>query len=298
MPEEDEVTLAAFIKKRWEDGLSRSTLCSTIPAAVYDKFKFSDHRPSKGSLVKEVKEAVSKMTQAPKGMQPIPVGLLSRMLQLLIRKGTPGAFRDGCILVFCFFGLLRESEAMQLLSEDVKLVQIGTTQVVGILVRSSKTDQEGEGATVRLAGDGTSIGCPVTWFKALKDVRQPSEAFFFHKLEGRPLAITTPYHVVKRVLKELGVDSSGFGSHSLRKGGATAAVQGGISVTGLKPHGRWKSDAVFTYIVLPKEELIKASAAILAECGKAQKENTAARAPEQEASLARRPVTASYRRPR
>ena len=126
MPEEDEVTLAAFIKKRWEDGLSRSTLCSTIPAAVYDKFKFSDHRTSKGSLVKEVKEAVSKMTQAPKGMQPIPVGLLSRMLLLLIRKGTPGAFRDGCILVFCFFGLLRESEAMQLLSEDVKLVQIGT----------------------------------------------------------------------------------------------------------------------------------------------------------------------------
>ena len=296
MPEEDEVTLAAFIKKRWEDGLSRSTLCSTIPAAVYDKFKFSSHRPSEGSLVKEVKEAVSKMTQPPEGMQPLPVDILSKMLQLLVRKGAPGAIRDGCILVVCFFGLLRESEAMQLRSEDVRLAQVGSTQVVEILVRGSKTDQRGEGATVRLAGDGTSIGCPVTWVKAFKEVRRPAEVFFFHKLEGGPLAVTTPYHIVKRVLKELGVDATSFGSHSLRKGGATAAVQGGVPVTGLKPHGRWKSDAVFTYIVLPKEELIKASAAILAECGKAQKVNAAAQVANPRAKTTGRPVAGGYKR--
>ena len=69
-------------------------------------------------------------------------------------------------------------------------------------------------------------------------------------------------------------------------------------MTGLKPHGRWNSDAVFTYIVLPKEALIKASVAILAECGKAQKVNAAAQVASPRAVTTGRPVAGGYKRRR
>jgi hypothetical protein len=38
------------------------------------------------------------------------------------------------------------------------------------------------------------------------------------------------------------------GSHSLRKGGCSAAAGAGIETTLLKRHGNWRSDAIFLYI--------------------------------------------------
>ena len=43
-------------------------------------------------------------------------------------------------------------------------------------------------------------------------------------------------------LDQLGYDRSQFGLHSLRAGGATAAVSAGVSDRLFKRHGRWKSE--------------------------------------------------------
>jgi hypothetical protein len=56
---------------------------------------------------------------------------------------------------------------------------------------------------------------------------------------------------------------SRYGSHSLRKGGATAAAATRVRMHLLKRHGRWRSDAVFIYIVDPLVARLEVSRAIL-----------------------------------
>ena len=41
----------------------------------------------------------------------------------------------------------------------------------------------------------------------------------------------------------IGVDTSGIGLHSLRIGGASAALNSGVADHVIKNHGRWKSDS-------------------------------------------------------
>ena len=43
---------------------------------------------------------------------------------------------------------------------------------------------------------------------------------------------------------------TGFSGHSIRKGAAVTAAENGISRDNIKLLGRWKSDAVDTYIVV------------------------------------------------
>ena len=81
-------------------------------------------------------------------------------------------------------------------------------------------------------------------------------------MEG--LSSNTPCHIVKACLAELGIDSSGYGSHSCRRGGATVAVAANVDLHLVKRHGNWKSDAVYLYIVDSAEAQMSVSEAILA----------------------------------
>lgn len=74
---------------------------------------------------------------------------------------------------------------------------------------------------------------PLTLKKSLKK----------YVLRGGKLSYTTCRDLFKAALSSIGLDSSYFGLHSLRAGGASAAAAIGISDRLFKKHGRWKSDS-------------------------------------------------------
>ena len=82
-------------------------------------------------------------------------------------------------------------------------------------------------------------------------------------MEG--LSDNTPCHIVKNRLTEIGIDSSDYGSHSCRRGGATAAVAANVDIHLVKRHGNWKSDAVYLYVVDSVKARLSVSGDILAE---------------------------------
>ena len=43
-------------------------------------------------------------------------------------------------------------------------------------------------------------------------------------------------------VEEIGLDRKAFGTHSLRRGGATSAARAGVDDRLFKKHGRWKSE--------------------------------------------------------
>ena len=68
---------------------------------------------------------------------------------------------------------------------------------------------------------------------------------------------------MRKWLRRIGVNPTGYGSHSMRRGGATAAVKAKVQMHVVKRHGRWASDAVYPYVVDSDEGKLSFTQAIL-----------------------------------
>ena len=190
------------------------------------------------------------------------------MLALMARKAplNEKGVRDVFLFILMFLGFLREEEATDL---GIKDVWVGKLQgieedVLFVCVAKSKTDPGRNGATMVLIACPGSPICPVMWFRLYCTV-QRSKTHVFHTadLAAEKLAKTTPNHLLKKALMAIGVDPKPYGSHSLRRGGATAAAALQVRMHVLKRHGRWASDAVYLYIQDPSEARVAVSRAIL-----------------------------------
>jgi hypothetical protein len=266
-PSADPAVVARFLRYALEDRkLSRGTINNTITSAVADIFRFSKEAPTRDPLVLATKKVVVSKTKAPEGKQPLPRAILESM----IAAATPCEkdIRDILMFIMMFGGLLRESEAAGLLVEEVWLDEDDMQgEVLYIFINKSKRDQERRGDTVVLAACPGSPVCPVMWFKLYARVAR-SKVFFFHSTfaQAGRLSNKTPNGLLKQWLKVVGVSdvqAALFGSHSLRKGGATAASAARVRMHLLKRHGRWKSDAVFIYIFDPLVARLEVSRAVL-----------------------------------
>ena len=101
----------------------------------------------------------------------------------------------------------------------------------------------------------------------LRAAIHPEAKFFFYssKAPYGQMATSSPNFIMKRWLTKIGIDPVGYGSHSGRKGGASAAASRHIEKRVLQRHVNWRSDAVNLYIEDDVEELLTCSKAIL-EC--------------------------------
>ena len=248
-----------------ERALSRSTLTDVIPAAVEDLFRFEETSPGRGDpvMLRGMKKAIRTRTKCSVPRKPV----IREQLEMMARQAGNSlrAVRDILILILMFVGCLRESEAVRLMEEDVYLREENGTEVLYVLVRKSKTDQYGENAMILISSCKGSPICPAMWYKRHKALRRES-TYLFHKVPKgslEPLAVGTPYELIKSQLRSIGVEPKGYGSHSLRRGGATAAAAKKVRMHILKRHGRWRSDAVYLYIVDAPEEQLGVSQAIL-----------------------------------
>ena len=70
---------------------------------------------------------------------------------------------------------------------------------------------------------------------------------------------------LRRVLQEVGVDSSKYSGHSFRIGAATTAAKLGVSNSLIKILGRWRSSAFMCYIRTSWEQLSQVSSLLFGD---------------------------------
>lgn len=154
-------------------------------------------------------------------------------------------------LVIMFRTLLRVSHVTDsphtLLRNDLHLHKWGMV----LLIHSSKTMKKGEEAiSIPVVNSITQLLCPVYWTRYILK-RFPCERADRPLLSSNKLPKFT-YSMFMRVfsllLKEANIVGK-FGSHSLRRGGATFMSNKGLAVQEIKTKGLWKSDVVQKYIV-------------------------------------------------
>lgn len=128
---------------------------------------------------------------------------------------------------------------------DVSLAPSGSS--FNLIIRSSKTDQYGHGARLKVSCTGASI-CPVTSMSQFLSQRPPVKGPLFCHLNGYPLTRYQFTCILKKCLRKLQLDYESYTSHSFRIGAATTAAMAGCSTDTIKQAGRWRSDAYRVYI--------------------------------------------------
>lgn len=75
---------------------------------------------------------------------------------------------------------------------------------------------------------------------------------FFVFRDGSPVKPYQLSGVLRKAIKNLGVNPSDFGTHSLRIGFATQLDHRHVSLSEIRRRGRWKSNIIYRYIRMIK----------------------------------------------
>ena len=226
---------------------------------------FSD--PTIHPLVKKTLRGIARAHGRPAEKAPVlSVEQLMDLSVRLIAKSDLAALRDNALLQIGFFGAFRRSELVAIQWQHVTFVPEG----VKILIPRSKTDPEGEGQICAIPYGQLPL-CPVMALKQWQDRSGFTQGFVFRSLRhGRcdpqkELAPKTVSDILKhRAIQCQWPNSKCYSGHSLRRGFATAASQGGASLGAIMRQGRWHHEAtVHGYIEEGKQFEANAAATVL-----------------------------------
>lgn len=203
------------------------------------------------------------------------------------------AARDRALLLTGFWGALRRSNLSGLNWAD--LLDHGEDGIE-VVLRKSKTDQEGVGASVwaPLSEDGSGVPCPATALRqwraqlitALGRSPLPNEPVFASLSGGGTLRLNSqgrlarlPGESINEVVQRLTVASgiagepkrgerNPYGAHSLRAGFVTEAAMTGMSIPDIMGVTKHKSpQIVMEYVRLSRESKQNASRRLLGRLG-------------------------------
>jgi len=166
-----------------------------------------------------------------KGKKPLLINNLKELIKAIDEqdKKEIKKLRDRTIILIGFSGGFRRNEIVSLDFDDLDFVPEG----LKINLRSSKTDQFGEGFTKALPYFDNSKFCPVVSLKKWIEISKISTGPLFRKfvkgskLSDKRLTDQTVSLLIKEYLQLTGIDSKNYSGHSLRSGFATSAAESG-----------------------------------------------------------------------
>jgi site-specific recombinase XerD len=206
--------------------------------------------PTRHSLVRETWRGIRRtFGTASQGKTPLRSADIRTLVSRLDVSTTIGV-RDRALLVVGFAGAFRRSEVVALDVDDVT----ESTNGLVVVIRRSKTDQEGEGASIGLPFGSDPATCPVRTLRAWLDRAEIDTGPIFRVITrhgdiGARMSGRAAAERVKVACGRAGLDPSRYGGHSLRAGLITSAIEGGATEHRTMLHSRHKSVHVFrTYV--------------------------------------------------
>jgi len=139
--------------------------------------------------------------------------------------------RDQALILLGFAGAFRRSELVSLDVEDCVFGKDGLT----VMLRRSKTDQDGQGRKIGIPYGSNPETCPVrvvqTWLERAGATSGPLfRSINRHgRVQARRLSPGEVARIVKKLAERAGLDAAKFAGHSLRAGHATSAAIAGAS---------------------------------------------------------------------
>ena len=236
--------IAAFCAARAQTGDKVSTITRRL-AAIAKAFRTSRlPSPTTHDAVRETMAGIRRELGVARRQKSALVTDAMHAVLSVTEENLRGA-RDRAVLSLGFVGALRRSEIAALDLGDVSFHAEGAT----VIVRRSKTDQEGAGSERDITATGSTT-CPVAALRAWIAAAGIVEGPLFRELDNtgtrlRPgrMSDRAVARAVQRLARAAGLEGD-FGGHSLRAGFATSGTLGGVPRAALKRQGNWKSDSI------------------------------------------------------
>jgi site-specific recombinase XerD len=221
-------TVAAYLAARADEGRKVLTIELEL-TAIGQAHKMAGHEsPRTNPIVVATRKGIRRrLGMNPAQKEALTLGNLRRMLDAL--PNDVRGVRDRAILLLGFAGAFRRSELASLDVADLAFSPDG----LRVLLRRSKTDQEGAGRTVGIPSSSDPVMCPVravrTWLDGAGLTKGPLLRVVngHARVGGGRLGERVVASVVKRAAMAAGLDATNLAGHSLRAGYATAAAQAG-----------------------------------------------------------------------
>ena len=238
----DDDAVAAFLKADAERGLAPASL-SILNAAIGAGASSAGVKDPRGPVTRRTLRKL-KRKHAARGRGQVE-GLRREAAvaaaRLAAEEGTALGLRDAALLRLGSDGLLRISELVAVQVEDLDPREDGS----GILaLPRSKTDQEGEGATLYVCRE--TVAAVSAWLRVSGITAGPLLRRVLRDGVGSsPLSGSAVRAIIQRRARTAGATGRVSG-HSLRVGSAQSLVAAGASTAELMQAGRWTDAATAT----------------------------------------------------
>jgi site-specific recombinase XerD len=233
-------TMAAYLAHGVREGAKASTLSRRVAAIRYAHKLASLPTPTDAEAVKATLRGIRRSIGAAKAKKAPAV---ADKVKAMVRTcpDTITGRRDRALLLLGFAGAFRRSELVAL---DVEHIE-ETAEGLRVLIASSKTDQEGEGATIAIARG--SDACPAKALRAWLEAAGIETGPIFRPINkagdvrGQRLTDRSVANLIKAYAARAGLDEKLFAGHSLRAGSLTSAACKGASIFKMMDVSRHKS---------------------------------------------------------
>ncbi|MDA8665871.1 site-specific integrase [Litoricolaceae bacterium] len=220
------------------------TLCSasiqrTVAAigTIYHYAELND--PTKHPKVKLTLRKLNRTKgNLQKQARPLTQGLLSKLLEHCDLNTVRG-LRDAVLLNLGYETMRRRSELVNFRFDDLRISASGEN---GILLRHSKTDQNGHGRVIPISHKLTDQ--LDKWQLRVQDSGYILRNINRAEAIGEKLSGESINRILKRLEKEAGSQDSKLSGHSFRVGRTIELVGSGCSTAQIALLGGWKSEKI------------------------------------------------------
>ena len=241
-------TVASYLVCRADEGLKAGTIQRRVSAIAANHTAAGFENPALKAAVRLTLAGIRRTIGThQQGKTPILTADIAAMLSYI--PGTLLGKRNRALILLGFAGALRRSELVGIDVDDVTFTEEGAR----LMIRKSKTDQEGNGQTIGIAF-GNAL-CPVRALRDWLTAAAITSGPVFRSVnrhggvqDGR-LTDQVVASVVKAAAKTAGLDPANFAGHSLRAGLVTQAAINGVQERAIMKQTRHKSsDMLRRYI--------------------------------------------------
>ena len=244
-------TVALFLAAQAKLGRAPSTLGRRLAAIRLMHVGAKVAPPHDALEVAEVMRGIRRTWMRPKTQKAPALEEDVKKMSAAVDADTLRGLRDRAVLLLGFAGALRRSEVVELDVEDLTEQREG----INIRIKSSKTDQEGDGEMVAIPRVPNSPYCPV---RALHEWLQAAAittgAVFRRLYRGDTvgtsrLTAQSVALIIKELAQKLGLDARRYAGHSLRSGFLTSAARRRASLFKMADQSRHRSlDVLREYV--------------------------------------------------
>jgi integrase len=236
-------TIALYLAEMADEGHKPATMSRRLAAVskMHSAAGYESPTAMRNACVKETWDGIKRL----KGTrQNAKAAATTQYLKLMLEQ-VPNSLigiRDRALLLVGFAAALRRSELVALHLEDVQFVPEG----IVLVIRKSKTDQEGAGAKIGVHTGRGQMTCPVRALREWISVARIETGPLFRSINrhgtiGSNLTDQVVALLMKKYATAAGLDPTLFSGHSLRAGCATSAAIAGAGERDIQVQTRHKS---------------------------------------------------------